>query len=261
MISGLNWRHGILIGLLIAGMAVPLFLDPIPQNLRYHSFADTTTFLGIPNCINVVSNLSFLIVGILGLWSSRSKGFVLNSPDSRLAYNIFFIGVIFVGVGSGYYHVHPTNATLVWDRLPMTVSFMALLAMITGDCMSPNIGKALLWPLIGIGVGSIGYWYGTELWAVGDLRPYGVVQFLPMVLIPVILSLFGTRSLRSPFLWATLGTYLLAKVVEFFDPELYAITGFMSGHSLKHIIAALAIGWVILACQKRERRLTDSTGW
>lgn len=250
MIARLNWKQGILIALLVAGMAVPLFIDPIPQNPHYHAFADTRTFLGIPNFFNVTSNLPFMIVGILGLFASRSKGFVLGSTDMRLAYHIFFIGVILVGVGSAYYHVHPTNATLVWDRLPMTVSFMALLAMIIADCVSPRIGKALLWPLIGIGVGSIGYWYGTELWEVGDLRPYAVVQFLPMVLISVMLGLFGTRSLRSLFLWATLGAYLLAKVVESFDAELYAITGLLSGHSLKHIIAALATGWVILACQK-----------
>ena len=168
----------------------------------------------------------------------------------RLAYRMFFVGVIFVGLGSAYYHLNPTNATLVWDRLPMTVSFMALLAIIIRDSLSPKIGKTLLWPLIGIGVGSIGYWYGTELWDVGDLRPYGVVQFLPMVLIPAMLGLFGTRTMRSPFLWATLGMYLVAKVVEHFDAELYAMTGFISGHSLKHIIAALAAAWVIFACQQ-----------
>ncbi|MDA0739859.1 MAG: ceramidase domain-containing protein [Nitrospirae bacterium] len=250
MISRLSWNQGILMALLVTGIAVPLFIDPIPQNPHDHAFADTRTFLGIPNFFNVTSNLPFMIVGILGLFASRSQGFVLDSTDRRRAYYIFCIGVILVGVGSAYYHLNPTNATLVWDRLPMTVSFMALLAMIIADCVSQKLGKALLWPLIGIGVVSIGYWYGTELWELGDLRPYGVVQFLPMVLIPVMLSLFGPRSLRSLFLWATLGTYVLAKVVEFFDAELYANTGCLSGHSLKHIIAALATTWVILACQK-----------
>jgi len=257
MISGLSWRHGILIGLLVMGMVFPLFLDPVPQDPRYHSFADTTTFLGIPNFLNVTTNVCFILVGILGLLASRSKGFMVDSTDMRLTYHIFFVGVIFVGVGSAYYHLNPTNARLVWDRLPMTVSFMALLAMIVGDCLSPTIGKALLWPLIGIGVGSIAYWHVTELWDVGDLRPYGLVQFLPMVLIPLMLGLFGTRSLRRPFLLVSLGTYLLAKNAEFFDAELYAITGFISGHSLKHVIAALATAWVILACKKKEGTFTD----
>ena len=259
MNSGLNWRHGLLIGLLVMGMAFPLFIDPVPQDPRYHFFADTTTFLGIPNFLNVATNVFFILVGILGLFASRSKGFLLESADMRQAYHIFFVGVILVGVGSAYYHVHPTNTTLVWDRLPMTVSFMALLAMIIGDCLSPKIGKTLLWPVIGIGVGSIGYWYGTELWEVGDLRPYGVVQFLPMVLIPTMLGLFGTRSLRSPFLWATLGTYLVAKILEVFDAEIYSITGMISGHSLKHIIAALATASVILACQKGGSKIFDLT--
>lgn len=259
MNSRLNWRHGILIGLLVTGITLPLFFDPVSQDPRYHGFADTRIFLGIPNFLNVATNGCFIVVGILGLLASRFKWLIRDFSEMRLAYHIFFMGVIFVGVGSAYYHLNPTNATLVWDRLPMTVSFMALLVMIISDCVSSKVGKALLWPLIGIGVASIGYWYVTELWEVGDLRPYGVIQFLPMVLIPAMLGLFGTRSLRSSFIWATLGTYFMAKLVEFFDVELNSITGFISGHSLKHFIAALATAWVILACKKRGSKLTGST--
>ena len=239
-------------GLLGCGVIVPWFIDPVPQDSSYHRFADTTAWLGIPNFVNVFTNAGFILVGFMGLSASRTKGYALESPDMRLAYHVFFIGVGLVGVGSAYYHVNPNNATLVWDRLPMTVSFMALFALIMADCVSPQVGKVLLWPLIGMGVGSVGYWYVTELWGVGDLRPYGVVQFLPMILIPVMLVLFGTRFMRSSFIWAILGTYLLAKIVEFFDAEIYSITQIISGHSLKHVIAALATAWVIFACQQRE---------
>jgi len=110
-----------------------------------------------------------------------------------------------------------------------------------------------------MGVGSVGYWYVTELWGVGDLRPYGLVQFLLMVLIPVLLVLFGTRFMRSSFIWAILGTSLLVKFVEFFDAEIYSIAGIISGLSLKHIIAALATAWVILACQQMAAGHPDST--
>ncbi len=239
-------------GLLGCGVIVPWFIDPVPQDLSYHRFADTTAWLGIPNFVNVFTNAGFILVGFMGLSASRTKRFALESADMQLAYHVFFIGVGLVGMGSAYYHVNPNNATLLWDRLPMTVSFMALLAMILADTVSPKIGKVLLWPLIGMGVGSVGYWYVTELWGVGDLRPYGVVQFLPMILISVILGLFGTRFMRSSFIWAILGTYLLAKIVEFFDAEIYSITQIISGHSLKHVIAALATAWVIFACQQRE---------
>ncbi len=254
-----NWRHSVLVGLLGCGVIVPWFIDPVPQDSSYHRFADTSAWLGIPNFLNVATNALFILVGILGFSASRAKGFVLESADMRLAYHVFFLGVGFVGLGSAYYHVNPNNATLVWDRLPMTVSFMALLAMIIADTVSPKIGTVLLWPLIGIGAGSVGYWYVTEMWEIGDLRPYGLVQFLPMLLIPMMLGLFGTRFMRSPFLWAILGTYLLAKIVEFFDAEIYSTTQIISGHSLKHVIAALATAWMIWACHKREVTLPHST--
>jgi len=199
-----------------------------------------------------------MLVGILGFSASQAKGFAYESADMRLAYHVFFIGVGLVGVGSAYYHVNPNNAALVWDRLPMTVSFMALFAMIIGDTISPKIGKVLLWPLIGIGTASVAYWYVTELWEVGDLRPYGVVQFLPGILIPVMLGLFGTRLMRSSFIWAILGTYLLAKIVECFDAEIYSITGIISDHSLKHVIAFLATACLISACQQRAVAHPDS---
>ncbi|MDT7041595.1 ceramidase domain-containing protein [Candidatus Nitronereus thalassa] len=245
-----NWRHGTLLGVVGLGLVLPFFLDRIPQDSLYHSFADSRPFVGIPNFLNVVSNVFFILVGIIGLLASHSRGGVSVSAHIGTAYKLFFGGVVLIGVGSAYYHVNPNNATLVWDRLPMTVSFMAFLTIVISDCVSPKVGKVLLWPLIGIGVVSIGYWYVTELWGVGDLRPYVVVQFLPIFLIPVMLILFGTRSLLAPFLWATLGTYLLAKVVEYFDGEIFFVTEVISGHSLKHVIAALAIAWVLLACQR-----------
>ena len=251
-----TWRHGVLIGLVGAGCIAPWFFERVPQDVHYHAFADTAAYVGIPNFLNVTTNIFFILVGVFGLAASRAKGFVLDSTDRRMAYHVFFVGVILVGLGSAYYHVNPNTDTLVWDRLPMTVSFMALVAMIVSDCLSPKIGKAALWPLVGMGVGSVGYWHITESWGVGDLRPYGVVQFLPMALIPVMLGLFGTRRLRSPYVWAMLVTYGLAKIAEHFDGEIYSLGGIISGHSLKHVLAALATAWVMVACRSR-----DSTRW
>ena len=56
MNSTLNSRHGILLGLLAMGIALPLFIDAVPQDPRYHSFADTRAFRGIPNFFNVATN-------------------------------------------------------------------------------------------------------------------------------------------------------------------------------------------------------------
>ena len=150
--------------------------------------------------------------------------------------------------GSAWYHLAPSNATLVWDRLPMTVGFMALFSLIVRDRLSDSLGRHALAPLLLIGASSVFYWYATELQGAGDLRFYYVIQFLPMLLIPLLLlSGAGAGGLRSGWLWATLALYLLAKQAEAHDRALFEASGLLSGHSLKHLIAASAVLCALLA--------------
>ena len=242
--SGRGWLIGVLA---VAAIAAAWSLEPIPQDPGYHEFADRRRWLGIANVWNVATNLPFLIIGLLGLsWRSR-----LLSEALRDHYTVFVIGAALVGVGSAYYHWAPSTPTLVWDRLPMTIAFMALFAAVVQDRLSARLGRVLLWALIVAGAATIAYWYWSELADRGDLRPYAVVQFLPMLLIPMMLLLFRGTNLRDGWLWATLGAYLLAKVAEHFDPVIYAATGVMSGHSLKHLLAAIAAWWAIRAFLRR----------
>jgi hypothetical protein len=226
-----------------AAIAVAFWLDRIPQDPGYHEFADSDALFGIPNFWNVATNLPFLFVGLIGLaWQSR-----LQVQASKTQYLVFCIGVLLVGLGSAYYHWVPSTPALVWDRLPMTVGFMALFSAVIQDRVSERLGRILLWPLVIAGVATIAWWYWSELEGRGDLRPYAVVQFLPMLLIPLMLLLFSGRGLRAAWLWATLAAYALAKVAEYFDAAIYGATGFLSGHSLKHLLAALAVWWAIRA--------------
>jgi hypothetical protein len=227
-----------------AAIAAAFWLDRIPQDPAYHEFADGSTLFGIPNFWNVATNLPFLLVGLMGLaWRSR-----LQVQTLQTQYVIFCIGVALVGLGSAYYHWAPSNSTLVWDRLPMTVAFMALFSAVIQDRVSEHLGRILLWPLVIAGVATIAWWYWSELEGRGDLRPYAVVQFLPMLLIPLILLLlFSGRGLRAGWLWATLAAYVLAKVAEYFDTAIFSASGLLSGHSTKHLLAALAVLWAILA--------------
>jgi len=232
-----------LLGAVAAGAVAAMFwIAPIPQDPAYHDFADRRFLCGTANFWNVVSNLSFVLIGAFGLARLRS----LPAGAPRLPYLVFCAGIVFVGLGSAYYHYAPSTPALVWDRLPMTVAFMALFAMVLGDRVSERLGAQLLWPLIAGGVASIGYWYWTELQGRGDLRVYGLVQFLPMVLIPLML-LTGKGRLSSPWLWGTLGTYALSKVAEYYDRGIYAAGSLLSGHSIKHLLASLAVLWVVVA--------------
>ena len=228
-----------------AGVAAAFWLDRIPQDPGYHRFADQNTWSGIPNFWNVATNLPFLIVGCIG-FARRHRPEVAALREN---YVVFCVGVALVGVGSASYHWAPSNSALVWDRLPITVAFMALLAAVIRDRVSEQLGRALLWPLIIAGVASIGWWYWSELAGRGDLRPYAVVQFLPMLLIPLMLLMFRGRGLRDSRLWASLAAYLLAKVAEYFDAAIYSATGLLGGHAVKHLLGALAVWWAILAFQ------------
>jgi hypothetical protein len=135
----------------------------------------------------------------------------------------------------------------------MTVAFMALFAMVVHDRLSEYSGRVLLWPLVLAGVASIGYWYWSELQGRGDLRAYGVVQFLPMLLIPLMLLICSGTGLHAPWLWGSLGTYVVAKAAEHFDEAMYVTTGIVSGHSFKHVLGALAGLWVVLAVLRFRR--------
>ena len=127
----------------------------------------------------------------------------------------------------------------------MSVAFMALFSLVLGDRISARLGRALLWPLILIGVVSVLYWGWTESRGAGDLRLYALVQFLPMILIPLFMLVLPQTSYRYRSVWAVIGLYVLAKIAEHWDAEIYFALG-ISGHSLKHIIAALP-GLVILS--------------
>ena len=107
------------------------------------------------------------------------------------------------------------------------------------------------------GVASVGYWYWSELQGQGDLRAYGVVQFLPMLLIPLMLIICIVKRLSTPWLWGTLGTYAMAKVAEQFDKVIYDTTGIVSGHSIKHVLGSLAILCSVLAVLRSNRGRID----
>jgi hypothetical protein len=250
---GYRFRLACILGFAVLAIAAVTFMDPIPQDPAYHNFVDQRTLNGVPNFWNVASNALFVIAGLLGLLLLvRQQPVTGGLPELRPVYLVFFIGVLLTGFGSGYYHLDPSNETLVWDRLPMTLAFMAFFSMIIGEYLSPGLGRALLWPLLVIGILSIVYWHITERAGRGDLRPYALVQFLPMVLIPMILLLFRPRLNGSIFLWAMIGAYVVSKITEYFDAELYAASATLSGHSIKHIAAAIGTLFIYVALRKRQ---------
>jgi hypothetical protein len=249
----LPWRGLLLAALGVAGLVLVLCLQPIPQNRSYHNFADQRTLLGVPHCLNVVSNVPFLAVGVLGLCfvlgpdGRRADGpFVL--PAERWPYALFFLGVGLTAFGSTYYHLAPDNDRLLWDRLPMTVAFMGLVSAVLVERVSPRFGLAFLGPLIAAGLASALYWHWTD-----DLRFYYLVQFYPMLVLPLLLLLFPPRYTGTVYFFAALGWYLLAKFLETpFDGTIYGLGHTVSGHTLKHLAAAVSAYQVLFMLKRRR---------
>ncbi|KAG6396905.1 hypothetical protein SASPL_143064 [Salvia splendens] len=237
-------------GVAILCFVVLMLVTPaIPQSQEYHNFADQREFLGIPNFLNVVSNFPFLVVGVIGLvLCYYGNYFKLSLPGELFGWTFFFAGVAAVAFGSSYYHLQPNDARLVWDRLPMTVAFTSIIAIFIIERVDARKGTFSIIPLTLAGIVSILYWRFFD-----DLRPYAVIQFVPCIAIPVMAILLPPMYTHSTYwLWAA-GFYILAKIEEAADVPIYNVTfHIMSGHTLKHLCAALVPVFLTLMLAKRE---------
>lgn len=228
---------------------------PIAQDPGYHLFSDNKSCLGIPNFWNVISNIPFLFVGLAGIISVLRKKKTEGQlhTQEKGAWLVLFSGIFLTGFGSAWYHLDPNNDSLVWDRLPMSIGFMGLFAGVIAERISHQAYKLLLWPLVGIGVASVISWYASELRGVGDLRMYFIVQFLPLLTIPLMMAVYSPKYTHSIYVVFALILYGLAKSLEHFDADIYGMTGgIMSGHALKHLFAATGCYFLVIMIKMRQ---------
>lgn len=255
-----NLRKRIYGLVLLTGMLALLFVlfihGPIPQDPKYHNFADQRTILGIPNFWNVFSNILFLLAGLHGiyvLYCGNSDAF--QHVTEKGTYCVLFVSVCFIAVGSAYYHLWPDTDTLFWDRLPMTIGFMTIMSILFSEKVDRRLGRKLFIPLIFIGVSSVLWWSFTESHPskTGDLRPYIIVQFAPVLLTPFIIMIYPNSYTHTTYMYISVALYVVAKVTEVYDQQIYRILYYqLSGHTLKHIIAAYGIFILSRMLQKRR---------
>jgi hypothetical protein len=250
-----------LTGLAAAGVMLFFIVPPIAQPQWYHDFADKRSLLGIPNFWNVVSNLPFLFVGGWGiLYILRNgTGDGIQNKSDRWIYVVFFATVALTGIGSAYYHLEPNNGRLMWDRLPLAAMFMALFAIILAERVSRSLGLWLFVPLILLGAGTVLYWYLTEIVGRGDLRPYLMAQYYPVAAIAVILWLCPASTTKSENLYIAIAWYAGAKLYEMLDTNIYAVGQIISGHTLKHLGAAISC-YMIFSWVRQRKSVIASTG-
>ena len=239
----------IVVAVVIAIVAV--LIPPIPQPLAYHDFADQRGWLGIPNFGDVVSNLAFAIVGIWGLvvlFTPHAAKF--SDRRERWLYLVMFAGLFLTAFGSAYYHLSPGNARLVWDRIPIMIVFMALLAAVIAERVSVVLGLWLFPALQAAGIGSVVVWRAGEPQSHGDLRLYAAVQVYA-ILILLLLLLVPAKYTRGSDLAVVVGFYVLAKILEESGRQIFARGHIVSGHTLKHLAASAAGYWILRMLQKR----------
>lgn len=238
-------------GFTVLCLAAALLLPAVPQPLDYHDFADHRAVAGIANFLDVTSNLGFLIVAVIGLAIVFRPDTPFAHPAERWPYAVFFTGMLLTAIGSAYYHLSPDNERLFWDRLPMTVAFMSLIAAQIAERVSARAGLLLLAPMVLLGIASVVYWLASERAGAGNVVPYAVLQAYAVVALLVMTWALPSRYTRGEELYWVFAGYVLAKLFETFDREVLAFGHLISGHTLKHLAAALA-GLVV--CHMLRRR-------
>ena len=229
--SEISFLSGLIILLILA-----IFLPSIQQNQNYHNFADKRVLFGVNNAFDTLSNLPFIIVGILGLFNFYNNKFIKISNSFSVILNLFFISIILTGLGSGYYHLSPNDFTLVFDRLALTLVFTFILAMLASIRISERSGFHTLAELIILAPLTVLIWNYN-----GNLTPYAVLQFGGIIII--VLTLLLTKAQKqSPCFASLIILYGFAKLAEFYDVEIFKLSqNLISGHTLKHLIGAIAV--------------------
>jgi hypothetical protein len=254
MTAARPWHTYAFVAFTLACVAAAFLLPAIPQPIQYHDFVDDRTLWGIPHFKNVVSNVAFVLAGAAGfvVMARRPSAFVHASE--RWPYYVFFTGLVLTGLGSAYYHLDPNNETLFWDRLPMTFAFAGLVAAQLDERMSPKLGIALLPVMLVIGAASVIHWLVTERAGAGNVVPYAMLQGYTMAAVLLLAFTHPSRYTASSDIYWVFAAYLAAKVTETFDAEIWKLTaGLISGHTLKHLFAALSGVIVCVALLRRNR--------
>lgn len=249
-----RFKQVVFLAVTASAIAVTFLLPRYDLPPTYHDFADRRALFDVANFGDVASNFAFLVAGLYGVAVTLRRREHFEDQRELAAYLVVFGGLVLTAFGSGYYHLRPDDARLLWDRLPITVAFMGLFAAMISERLSAPIGFRLLPLLVGCGGASLWYWMWTVETGNRDLRPYVLVQFYPLLAILLLLWMFEPRYTRGYDFLIALAFYVVAKVFEVADKPIFAATGnIISGHTLKHLSAGVGGWWLSRMLVNRER--------
>jgi hypothetical protein len=243
MRSSLTACERVLLVVCLALLALALFGPEASQPSTYHAFADQRRFFALPFAMDVLSNAAFLAVGIAGIACLIAYPRRALTNVQRAMSILFVAGLLLTALASAWYHLHPDDANLAIDRSGMAVAFAGLLGLAAAGRVSERAGAALGLAVLLAAPLAIKYWIATD-----NVFPWGVLQGGGMGLI-LWASLLRPRSKALDVRWSlVILAYAAAKLFELNDDAVYQLSGHLvSGHTLKHLFAALAGCPVVVA--------------
>ena len=223
----------------LAALAALLPATGLPAG--YHDFADQRTLLGLPHALDVLSNLPFAVMGAWGLWWLRRVPLDRLGTAQRGLAVLFFVGLMATAFCSSSYHLDPHDAGLCIDRVGMSLAFAGLLGLAAADRIGTRAGVALA-ALVAVAAPAT----ALVAWLGGNMTPWAVLQGGGLVLLAALaLRRPQPRALGFSII-GVIAFYAVAKALELADAPVFALTQqLISGHSAKHLVAALA-GWPVV---------------
>jgi hypothetical protein len=227
----------LLAALTLATLVGLLAWGPVPLDANVHHYADQRRWLGLPNAGNVLANLPLLLVGLWGWRVTLASGW----PEPlRRAWAGFHACVVGGSAIAAIYHVAPTPAGYVLAQMAMSGAFVLLtlgmLAERVHDRFGANPGATAA-ALVGIAT-LAALASGVATGSGADLRPFLLLQLIPVLLIPAgALSLPGTHTRPADWL-LMLVAYAAAQGFDLADAAIHAATGWIGGHALMHLALA-----------------------
>jgi hypothetical protein len=237
-------------------IAAALLGPAIAQPAGHHGFADHRVLWGLPYAMDVLSNAPFAIAGLVGAWYLyQSPARAIGNMERAMA-ALFFVGLLLTAGGSAWYHGQPDDAGLAIDRAGMGVAFAGLLGLAAAGRVSERAGALLGLTLLLLAPLAINAWSST-----GNVLPWAALQFGGMALI-VWLAWLRPRSNSLDLRWGrVILAYALAKLLEMNDHAIFDLTGHLvSGHTLKHVVAALAALPVVAAVRALRKSGQNRSG-
>jgi len=231
-----------LLWLLLAGAALAMLSARMAQPEQYHRFADARGWLGIPNFLNVISNLPFVLAGAAALWDLR--GAALSDRPAGWIWRAFFAGMVLTGAGSAWYHRAPDHAGLFWDRLGMTIAFAAFTGGVFADRFGAAVGARTFWGALAAMAGGVLWWRAG--FGVGEnVAPYLIAMYGGGAITLYATLAFPSRGPGEQHAFIALVLFSVAMLFDaWLDRPMLNAGGVLSGHTLKHLLGALAAAWL-----------------